>query len=832
MNFTFSINLFNHTLEKGDENFFQLTNFSTDDIGKLPLYKLFPNESFLNYMQSRFGEGKRQFDFYTYIFTTQARRIRISGIAKVTKTGYSFYCKQEGITDSTIVEEERKLSVLELINLIAKDFISQTDSLEVLKNRLSYLGKTLNASRICIYRNKPNKLNITESGLFLEWRARGIVSVRNKSTSVLTFDTRDLELWEKLMKNNDPVEIKFNSISTPIENKFLEEHLARFVLFLPVFEGDRWWGFISFERNNREKWTPDEKIALTSFASILGIAIKSSNHYKKLLETEDKLNLITRTTSTVLYTRRNNSQSFDYISESIKSLTGFDAEEIARKGLTGLIKEISTERYSVIDPGEESPDEKKQGLDYLIETKEGKSKWINNQKFEWVDESGKSIGEIGVITDITRRKEFEFDLRKTNLILHAVADFSTSIFSSLNFNQNIPRMLEQIGTAMNSSRAFIYEIEKDNNEGFVARNKYEWAAPGIISRMENETAREFRISPSKFEFLFNAINRGSFYYNNSSNLKKSGKTLLRSLGVISFIILPIKTGDEVYGLLGFDDCEKERSFSQGETDALMIAAQILGAALQMNKYVKELKETTETAQKSDRLKSEFLSQISHEIRTPLTNITSYLGLISEIVPKEIHDEFDYYFSAVQRGTVRLHRTIDELINASELQIGSYKPQIMQINLETDIFVPLLSSFQEFADDKGLLLIKECNLTNPIISADSFSLTKILEHLIDNAIKYTNIGSVKIICREYKNYIRVKVKDTGIGIAAKYLTDIYKLFSQEESGYSRRYDGNGLGMYIVKNFCDLNKIKIQVKSQKNKGTTFTLTIPRDFDNYIG
>ncbi len=826
MNFTFSINLFNQTLEKGDANFFQLTNFPVDEQSKLPLYKLFPNESFLNYMQNRFAEGKRHFDFYTYIFTTQARRVRISGIAKLTKTGYSFYCKQEAITDSTIVEEERKLSLLELINIIASDFISQTDWLSSLKNRLSSLGKILNSSRICFYKNKINKFNVAEAKLFLEWHKQGFHSVRGRSSSKIEFDKEELAQWETELKQNKPLVISFEAPKSQFETKLLEEHLAKFILAIPVFEGDSWYGFLFFERNSSDKWTPDEKITLTSFASILGIAIKSGNNYKKLLETEQKLNLITRTTSTVLYTKREGSRSFDYISDSIKSLTGFEPSEIYKTGLGKLIKEISTQRYSIFSPDEDlAGKEQKEGSDYLIEAKGGITKWVNNQKFEWKDKEGRRIGEIGVITDITKRKEFEFDLRKTNLILHAVADFSNSIFSSLNFNRNIPKMLEQIGSAMNVSRAYIYHIENRQEDQFVAKHNFEWAAPGIISRLENPDLAEIKISNKKFEFLFNAIKRGSFFSGNVQTLNKSERAILESSNVKSFFALPIKAGDEIYGFLGLDDCLKERNFSQGETDAIMIAAQIVGAALQMDKYVKELKMTTETAQKSDRLKSEFLSQISHEVRTPLTNITSYLGLISEIVPKEIHDEFQYYFNAVRRGTMRLHRTIDELINASELQIGSYKLQISNVNLISDILTPLKNSFKEFAEEKGLLLIFDCKINNPEIKADNFSLMKILEHLIDNAIKYTNAGSVKIICREFENYVKIKVKDTGIGISTNYLEDIYKLFSQEESGYSRRYDGNGLGMYIVKNFCDLNKIKINLKSQKNKGTTFTLTIPK-------
>jgi signal transduction histidine kinase len=97
-------------------------------------------------------------------------------------------------------------------------------------------------------------------------------------------------------------------------------------------------------------------------------------------------------------------------------------------------------------------------------------------------------------------------------------------------------------------------------------------------------------------------------------------------------------------------------------------------------------------------------------------------------------------------------------------------------------------------------------------------------LIDNAIKYTVKGEVIIRCRKEKEYLTIEVKDTGIGIAKKYQPNIFNLFTQESSGYTRRFDGNGLGLFIAKGYADILGIELFFESKKNIGTTFFIKFP--------
>ncbi len=98
-------------------------------------------------------------------------------------------------------------------------------------------------------------------------------------------------------------------------------------------------------------------------------------------------------------------------------------------------------------------------------------------------------------------------------------------------------------------------------------------------------------------------------------------------------------------------------------------------------------------------------------------------------------------------------------------------------------------------------------------------------MVDNAIKYSDKGFIEIFAdNTEKHDLIIKVVDTGIGMSKEYLPNIFNSFSQEEQGYTRSYDGNGLGMALVKKYCDIVSADISVKSKKGKGTTFTLIIP--------
>jgi len=235
----------------------------------------------------------------------------------------------------------------------------------------------------------------------------------------------------------------------------------------------------------------------------------------------------------------------------------------------------------------------------------------------------------------------------------------------------------------------------------------------------------------------------------------------------------------------------------------------------------ELIAAKERAEESDRLKSEFLAQMSHEIRTPLNIILSYSSYLKEEVNKDVGNKYNSIFSSIESAGRRLLRTINLILNMSSLQSGNMKVNYSKVNL-TNLISNLIDEFSNSAEQKGIKLNFDPTLDKSNIIIDDYILNEILQNLIDNAIKYTKQGEVTVkVYADNLNKLCIDVKDTGIGISQIYLPKLFNPFTQEEGGYSRKFEGNGLGLALVKNYADLIGVDIQVKSQKGEGTTFTL-----------
>lgn len=242
------------------------------------------------------------------------------------------------------------------------------------------------------------------------------------------------------------------------------------------------------------------------------------------------------------------------------------------------------------------------------------------------------------------------------------------------------------------------------------------------------------------------------------------------------------------------------------------------------KIEKELLSAKVEAEKSSKMKTEFIAQMSHEIRTPVNNIVSYSSLISGELRNAIDEDLQTGFDAIDRGCKRLIRTIDLLLNMASVQSGSYEAKPKPLNIYEDIIINVVHEFRKTAEAKGLgFRVEDLLGGNYYVMADEYSVTQVFLNLIDNAFKFTDMGNVVIRMEhdELNSKTLVKVIDSGIGIAEEYLPNLFDPFSQEDFGFTRGYEGNGLGLSLVKKYCEINNAVIEVESGKGKGTTFTV-----------
>ncbi len=239
-------------------------------------------------------------------------------------------------------------------------------------------------------------------------------------------------------------------------------------------------------------------------------------------------------------------------------------------------------------------------------------------------------------------------------------------------------------------------------------------------------------------------------------------------------------------------------------------------------YEDALIKAKEKAEESDKLKTEFLAGMSHEIRTPVNTIMSYLSLLNNELNQDDSTRFKDVFDAMQIGSLRLTRTIDSILNMAQFQAGTFDVFKTKIDINDEIIINLYDEFKYVAKQRGLELKLINNSKNTSILGDKYSLSQLFVNLLDNGLKYTKEGYVEIkIYNDEDGTLCTDVKDSGIGISSEFLPTLFKPFSQEEQGYKRKFDGNGLGLALVKKYCDLNDAAIKVTSLKGEGTTFTV-----------
>lgn len=244
------------------------------------------------------------------------------------------------------------------------------------------------------------------------------------------------------------------------------------------------------------------------------------------------------------------------------------------------------------------------------------------------------------------------------------------------------------------------------------------------------------------------------------------------------------------------------------------------------RMVNELRSAKQTAEEAMMLKETFLANMSHEIRTPMNAIIGFTDLLlKRNLPAQEKD----FVQTIKTSGENLLRIINDILDISKINSGIMTFEEHPISIR-DLFDSLNSMLLPRARNKNLSLNFEYDPAIPeCLMGDPTRLTQIILNLVGNAIKFTREGGVHIVVKVLKvegqtYYLEFQVQDSGIGIPADKLKLIFERFSQAESHTTRTYGGTGLGLDIAKQLVILQGGTIHVKSEVNKGSTFSFTLP--------
>ncbi len=237
----------------------------------------------------------------------------------------------------------------------------------------------------------------------------------------------------------------------------------------------------------------------------------------------------------------------------------------------------------------------------------------------------------------------------------------------------------------------------------------------------------------------------------------------------------------------------------------------------------ELSAANARLQELDRLKSQFLASMSHELRTPLNSIIGFASLLRQGLTGPVNAEQKKQLEIIQTSASHLLTLINDLLDVSRIEAGRADLEREPFDF-VDVLHEVLRSLRPMADRKGLELIGDVPAPAIPMTGDRKRALQVLLNLTNNAIKFTEKGSVKIAANVERDMLRVAVSDTGIGIRAEHIGMLFEAFRQVDSSAKRVYEGTGLGLYLCRKLLRMMGGEIKVESVYGAGSCFTYTMP--------
>jgi signal transduction histidine kinase len=409
--------------------------------------------------------------------------------------------------------------------------------------------------------------------------------------------------------------------------------------------------------------------------------------------------------------------------------------------------------------------------------------------------------------------------------LSVLNTIGAAVSRSLNLEMVLNEAIEKMIENLNFDAAWIYILDPSGEE--LSLKAYRGLGEDIarsIAKRNRSAGVTAKIFETGERLVFEDFQNDTRYKHLSTQRK------IGSLGFASAAGFPIKANERVIGVLHLAN-KAVRHFAPDELQLIESIAQEIGVGAenarlfeQVNQKTAELGQMNQELQEANQAKDEFLNVMSHELRTPLNVITGYAEVLSQGVLGEIQREQMHAVKTISYQSRELLRMINEILQVGSIEAGKVKANWEDVNI-LDFLTELRGSY-EILSKKEISLHWNIPSRLPIVRTDGEKLKHVLQNLINNAIKFTENGSVTVSAECISKALEFKVKDTGIGMPHDMLPSIFQMFRQLDSSNTRSYGGSGVGLYIVKKFVDLLGGKIEVQSVLGEGSTFTVTLPLD------
>ena len=523
----------------------------------------------------------------------------------------------------------------------------------------------------------------------------------------------------------------------------------------------------------------------------------------ELAENEERFRLIS-TTSPVGIFQANAIGQLLYTNPQLQEITGLTNNEHLGEGWRRTISPEDQERVVTgwlgsASAGQEFADE------FRVSTPQGEIRWVHARSVPIYSEDDGLRSHVGMVMDITERKQAEEGLRESQARLAGIINSAMDAIITVDEAQNI-QLFNPAAESM-----FSYQTSE------IIGQPLDRLLPERVRSVHREHVRHFGQTGVPMMRSMRIV--GSL-----NGLRADGEEFPVEASISQVVV----DGKKTYTVILRDITERKQTeearlhhLHKLEEAQVQIEAQ----ATVLRAQAEELIEAKEVAEAASQAKSEFLATMSHEIRTPMNGVLGMTGLLldTELTPRQ-HEFADI----LKQSGEALLTIINDILDFSKIEAGKLDLEVIDFDLRVAL-EETIDLFATKAQEKGIELAYLLQAGVPTaLRGDPGRLRQVLLNLLSNALKFTTQGEVLVRTEVVATTpthatLRFTVSDTGVGIAPDRLARLFQAFSQADASTTRKYGGTGLGLAICKRLTELMRGAIGVESMPGHGSTFWFTV---------
>ena len=414
------------------------------------------------------------------------------------------------------------------------------------------------------------------------------------------------------------------------------------------------------------------------------------------------------------------------------------------------------------------------------------------------------------------------DINKRDNLLATLNRVSTTLLDPdiEKFDSGLVESIGMMANAVGADRSYILKSHMEDGTLYATRI-HEWSEGAELTQKNNLKAK--LTYPGNWG---NELAQGKCVNSLVRDMTPEQQALLKPLGLLSIINVPIFVGGEFWGVIGFDNCHSESTFSENVELILRSASRLIANALARNDMTQALITAMEQAEASNRAKSSFLANMSHEIRTPMNAI---IGMTNIAKTAQNIAKKDYALGKIESASTHLLSIINDILDMSKIEANKLELNPAKFSVE-ELLKKVINiiNFRVAEKHQKLSVSIDENIPRALV-CDDHRLMQVISNLLSNSVKFTPDNgtislNVKLAQEEDDScIIRFSITDTGVGLSEEQQSRLFRAFEQAESSTTRKYGGTGLGLTITKRIVEMMGGEISVTSKPDEGSTFSFTI---------